>query len=99
MVYPMKRSVIFLSVSESAIKSRLHRARKQLKEELILMVEDSFDRHKLPEDFPERIVQEMVVDQILMDSDNNVPIVNATKVKILIPRTAYARNRQYCRPA
>ena len=45
----------FLSVSESAVKSRLHRARKQLKEELISMVGSSFSRHKLPEDFPEKI--------------------------------------------
>jgi RNA polymerase sigma-70 factor (ECF subfamily) len=45
----------FLSVSESAVKSRLHRARKQLKEELISMVESSFSKHKLPENFPEKI--------------------------------------------
>jgi RNA polymerase sigma factor (sigma-70 family) len=47
----------FLSVSESAVKSRLHRARKQLKEELISTMESSFSKHKLPEDFPERIRQ------------------------------------------
>jgi RNA polymerase sigma factor (sigma-70 family) len=45
----------FMSLSESAVKSRLHRAREQLREELISMVEDCFSRHKLPEDFPERI--------------------------------------------
>jgi RNA polymerase sigma factor (sigma-70 family) len=45
----------FLSLSQSAVKSRLHRAREQLKEGLISMVEDCFSEHKLPEDFPERI--------------------------------------------
>jgi RNA polymerase sigma-70 factor (ECF subfamily) len=45
----------FLSLSKSAVKSRLHRAREHLKTELISMVEDCFSRHKLPEDFPERI--------------------------------------------
>jgi len=45
----------FLSLSEPAVKSRLHRARQQLKAELISMVEDCFSKNKLPEDFPERI--------------------------------------------
>ncbi|MFC1718377.1 RNA polymerase sigma factor [Candidatus Poribacteria bacterium] len=45
----------FLSLSQSAVKSRLHRGREQLKEGLISMVEDCFSEHKLPEDFPERI--------------------------------------------
>jgi len=45
----------FLSLSQSAVKSRLHRAREQLREGLISMVEDCFSEHKLPEDFPERI--------------------------------------------
>ncbi len=45
----------FLSLSESAIKSRLHRAREQLREEMISMVEDCFSKNRLPEDFPERI--------------------------------------------
>lgn len=51
----------FIGLSESTIKSRLHRGRKQLKEELISMVEDDFSKHKLPEDFPEKVVQEVVV--------------------------------------
>ncbi len=45
----------FLNLSQSAVKSRLHRAREQLKEGLISMVEDCFRKHRLPEDFPERI--------------------------------------------
>ena len=65
----------FLSVSPSAVKSRLHRARKELKEELITMVEDKFDEHKLPEDFPEKVIQEMTVGQMLMEPEKNIPVV------------------------
>jgi len=46
----------FLSVPISAIKSRLHRARLQLKEELIAMVEETFEGQKLPEDFSEKVM-------------------------------------------
>ena len=42
----------FLSLSQSAVKSRLHRAREQLKEGLVSMMADCFSEHKLPEDFP-----------------------------------------------
>jgi RNA polymerase sigma-70 factor (ECF subfamily) len=45
----------FLGLSESAIKSRLHRARTQLKKELIPMIEENFGKHRLPDDFPEKI--------------------------------------------
>jgi bifunctional DNase/RNase len=44
----------------------LHRARKELKEELITMVEDKFDEHQLPEDFSEKIVQEVIVSMVKM---------------------------------
>ena len=65
----------FLSLSTSAVKSRLHRARTQLKEELISMVEDNFDKHKLPEDFPEKVIQEVEIKMVKMAEDQNVPIV------------------------
>ena len=65
----------FLGVSQSAVKSRLHRARKELKEELISMVEEKFDEHKLPEDFPEKVVQEVVVKLVKMDTESKAPIV------------------------
>ncbi len=57
----------FLSVSPSAVKSRLHRARKELKEELITMVEDKFDEHQLPEDFSEKVVHEVEVKMVKME--------------------------------
>jgi RNA polymerase sigma factor (sigma-70 family) len=65
----------FLSLSRSAVKSRLHRARKQLKEELISMVEDNFDKHKLPEDFPEKVVQEVVIKSVKMEPEGKAPMV------------------------
>ncbi len=65
----------FLSLSTSAVKSRLHRARTQLKEELISMVEDNFDKHKLPEDFPEKVIQEVEIKMVKMEKDQNAPIV------------------------
>jgi RNA polymerase sigma factor (sigma-70 family) len=65
----------FLSLSTSAVKSRLHRARTQLKEELISMVEDNFDKHKLPEDFPEKVIQEVEIKMVKMGKDQDAPIV------------------------
>jgi len=65
----------FLGASSSAVKSRLHRARKELKEELITMVEDKFDEHQLPEDFSEKVIQEMAVSQMLMEPENKFPVV------------------------
>jgi len=46
----------FLSIPVSTIKSRLHRARLQLKEELIAMVEEAFEQYKLPDDFSEKVM-------------------------------------------
>ena len=56
----------FLNVSRSAVKSRLHRARKQLRKELISMVKEEFGKHKLPEDFPEKVVQAVEVKSVLV---------------------------------
>ena len=78
----------FLSLSTSAVKSRLHRARTQLKEELISMVEDNFDKHKLPEDFPEKVIQEVEIKMVKMAEEQNAPIVilqNKADEKQLLP--------------
>jgi RNA polymerase sigma factor (sigma-70 family) len=78
----------FLSLSTSAVKSRLHRARTQLKEELISMVEDNFDKHKLPEDFPEKVIQEVEIKMVKMAEDQNAPVVilqNKADEKQLLP--------------
>lgn len=69
----------FLNLSRSAIKNRLMRARKQLREELISMVEDKFSKHKLPEDFSGKVVQEVVVKSVLIhkrdDEHGDAPVV------------------------
>lgn len=78
----------FLSVSPSAVKSRLHRARKELREELITMVEDKFDKHKLPEDFSGKVVQEVEVSMVKLkeedESDDEKPM---TPIVILQSKT------------
>ena len=52
-----KQIADFLSVSESVIKSRLYQARKNLRKELITMVQESLGREKLPEDFKSKILK------------------------------------------
>lgn len=44
----------FLEVPVSTIKGRLHKARRQLREELVSMVKDDFQEHRLAEDFTEK---------------------------------------------
>ena len=45
----------FLEISTSAVENRISRARKQLKEEMMRLVEDTFKDSKLPDDFTKRI--------------------------------------------
>ena len=49
-----------LSLSRSAVKNRLLRARKQLKKELIPMMESSFGKHEVDKDFTEKVLQSVV---------------------------------------
>jgi RNA polymerase sigma factor (sigma-70 family) len=72
----------FLSVSPSAIKSRLHRARKELKEELITMVEDKFDEHQLPEDFSEKVVHEVEVKYVKIQGEGDAEDPKAPMVML-----------------
>lgn len=48
----------FLGASAAAVKQRVYRARKQLKEEMLSIAEESFEDHRLPEDFIHRTVKE-----------------------------------------
>lgn len=48
----------FLDVSPAALNQRLHRAREQLKEGMMAMVEDVL-RESRPEGFPEKVLQEI----------------------------------------
>jgi RNA polymerase sigma factor (sigma-70 family) len=45
----------FLNLSGATVRSRLHRARKELKGELITMIEDTFKENRLPEGFADKI--------------------------------------------
>jgi bifunctional DNase/RNase len=58
----------FLGVPVTTVKSRLHKARLQLKEELITMVEKTFEEQKLPEDFAEKVLQEVSVARITFET-------------------------------
>jgi RNA polymerase sigma factor (sigma-70 family) len=46
----------FLGVPQSTVKSRLHTARKRLKERMFDMVEDSLKGHALPSEFASRVL-------------------------------------------
>jgi len=63
----------FLGVPISTIKSRLHESRKQLKEELIKMVEKTFAKHKLPKDFADKVLHEVTVKRI--DIEEDMPVI------------------------
>ncbi|MFQ6043213.1 MAG: bifunctional nuclease domain-containing protein, partial [Candidatus Poribacteria bacterium] len=63
----------FLSVPVSTVKSRLHESRKQLKEELIKMVEKTFEKHKLPQDFADKVLHEVAVKRV--DIEEDMPVV------------------------
>lgn len=47
----------FLEVPVNTVKSRLHAARRKLKERMITMIQETFDDHRLPNDFAGRIVK------------------------------------------
>jgi len=47
----------FLGVSVSSIKSRLHRAKKRLKGELLNMVQETFANNRLGDEFPQKVLQ------------------------------------------
>jgi RNA polymerase sigma factor (sigma-70 family) len=47
----------FLDVPVNTVKSRLSASRKQLKERMINMVKQTFDEHKLPENFARKVIE------------------------------------------
>ena len=49
----------FMGVSQSTVKRRLRASRKKLKEELIIMVQDSFQEHKLTPEFTEKVSEKI----------------------------------------
>lgn len=49
----------FLGISISAVENRISRARKQLKEEMMKMVEGTFKSNRLPDDFAKRVQESL----------------------------------------
>lgn len=47
----------FLGVQPATVKTRLARARQHLRKEIMAMVEDTFDKNKLPAEFRENVIQ------------------------------------------
>jgi len=68
----------FLSVPQGTIKSWLHRARKQLKEELIPMVQDAFKENQLSPEFAQQVLEAAMKrgNEYLRAADNFYPHKN-----------------------
>ena len=49
-----------LGSSVQSVKQRLYRARRQLQQEIVKMAKDSFEREKLPDNFPARVVAHLL---------------------------------------
>ncbi|KKL66431.1 hypothetical protein LCGC14_2145060 [marine sediment metagenome] len=68
--YSQKDIAEFLEVRVSTVKNRLHAARGRLRERMLKMVPDAFEEHKLPEEFPQRTLEQAFiardVDQLLL---------------------------------
>ncbi|MBM3242932.1 sigma-70 family RNA polymerase sigma factor, partial [Candidatus Poribacteria bacterium] len=56
----------FMGVSQSTVKRRLRASRKKLKEELIIMVQDSFQEHKLVPEFTEEVSKKIDITDVLL---------------------------------
>lgn len=54
----------FLDISKTTIKSRLYKARKKLKKEVLEMTKDQFQQSPLPDDFSTQVLQEVELTQI-----------------------------------
>lgn len=57
----------FLEITPSAVDSRLQRARKKLRHEVFKMMEKEFREHKLPENFTDKVIIELLAKPKLLD--------------------------------
>jgi predicted DNA-binding protein YlxM (UPF0122 family) len=57
----------FLGISVTAVETRLYRARNQLKEEMMNMVERVFNDNKLGEEFSSKVVAELLAKPLLLE--------------------------------
>lgn len=53
--YPQREVATFLGLPVTVVNNRLHRARQQLREEMLAMVKETFEAQRLPEDFTRHV--------------------------------------------
>jgi len=70
---PTKSIAQQLGCSSQSIKQRLYRVRKQLQQEVLKMVKNNVEKEKLPGDFPQRVVANLLEtgrkERLYMDYD------------------------------
>ena len=65
----------FLDIPVSAVKARLHKARKQLKERLLMMIEQEFEEVKPKEEFTKRVM--LAIGGRVVSAKDGSPIADA----------------------
>ncbi len=75
----------FLDIPKTTIKSRLYKARKKLKKEVLQMTKDEFRQSPLPEDFSSQVLQEVELTQIypLKETDDFHALMKQQSKQIL----------------
>lgn len=65
----------FLGIPVSAVKGRLHKARKQLKERLLIIMENEFEKIKPKEEFTKRVM--LAIGGRVISAGDNSPVADA----------------------
>jgi len=60
----------FLEIPVGTVRSRLHRAKTQLKGEMIGMVKEMFEEHLLPKEFSQKVLRQ--TEEVLLDEDGTI---------------------------
>ena len=76
----------FLDIPKTTIKSRLYKARKKLKKEVLQMTKGEFQQSPLPEDFSSQVLQEVELTQIypLKETDDFYALMKQQAKEILL---------------
>lgn len=82
----------FLTVQPKTVKMRLARARRNLREEITSMVEDTFKQEQLPEDFTAKTLQEALCrgEEALSEDDYEVALNAFAQAAVIRPDSAEA---------
>ncbi len=84
--YSEKDIAQFLEVPVSTVESRLHTSRKRLKERMITMVKDEFEKHSLPEEFRQRVVALAEIGSAGVGKDFLFRFASGTRVRTRIEK-------------